>query len=77
MAESEGRSKRLVSYNIRRLRRERDLSQHELATEAGITRAYLGRIESKGQNVTIDTLDAIADALGIHPQDLFAPKERE
>ena len=69
------RSQRLVAFNIRRLRRERDLSQHELAIEADITRAYIGRLETKGQNLTLDTIDALADALGVHPQELFKPRE--
>lgn len=74
MGESEGRSRKLVSYNVRRLRRAADISQQELATESGLTRAYIGRIESRGQNVTVDTLDALADALSVHPRDLFSPK---
>lgn len=65
--------RQLVQYNVRRLRREQNLSQHELAIEAGITRAYLGRLESKGQNLTLDTVCALADALEVHPQVLFEP----
>ena len=65
--------RRLVQHNVRRLRREQELSQHELAIEAGITRAYLGRVESRGQNLTLDTICALADALGVHPQVLFEP----
>lgn len=65
--------RRLVQHNVRKLRRAKDLSQHELAIEAGITRAYLGRVESRGQNLTLDTLCALADALGVHPQDFFEP----
>lgn len=58
---------------------QRDLSQHELSTEADITRAYLGRVEARGQNITLTTLDALAEALGVDPQDLLAepdPEER-
>ena len=73
MSESEGRSRKLVRYNVRRLRRAADLSQQELATKAGITRAYIGRLESRGQNLTLDTIDALADALGVHPQAFFEP----
>jgi transcriptional regulator with XRE-family HTH domain len=64
---------KLVSYNVRRIRRALDLSQHELATESGITRAYIGRLESRGQNLTLDTVCALAQALGVHPRELFAP----
>lgn len=74
MSESEGRSRKLVSYNVRRLRRAADLSQQKLATKAGITRAYIGRLESRGQNLTLDTIDALADALDVHPRELFSPK---
>lgn len=61
-----------VRRNVRRLRIERGLSQHELSTEADITRAYLGRVEARGQNITLMTLDALAAALDVDPQELLA-----
>ena len=71
MSESAHVSRKLVSFNIRKLRRKRNLSQQELATASELTRAYIGRIESKTQNLTLDTIDALADALNVHPRDFF------
>ena len=63
----------VVRENVRRLRNERGLSQHDLAVAADITRAYLGRIEARGQNLTLSTLSAIAAALDVEPWQLLHP----
>jgi transcriptional regulator with XRE-family HTH domain len=65
----------LVKMNVRRLRTLKGLSQHELSVESGMTRAYLGRIESRGQNITLNTLCALADALDVDPRELLRPAE--
>lgn len=62
-----------LRINVRRLRNAQNLSQEALSARAGITRAYLGRIEARGQNVTLDTLDALASAFGIDPHELIKP----
>ncbi|MFP4598317.1 MAG: helix-turn-helix domain-containing protein [Persicimonas sp.] len=66
-----GRS--LVGSNIRRLRSERDLSQQELAAEAGINRAYLSTVENGKRNISIDNIVAIANALMVDPRQLLRP----
>ncbi|SFM11448.1 helix-turn-helix domain-containing protein, partial [Methylorubrum salsuginis] len=38
---------------------------------AGIDRAYVGRVERGSENVTVDTLAAIARALAVPVADLF------
>jgi len=55
----------LLGFNIRRLRVPRGLSQERLALEAKIDRAYVGRIERGMENVTIDTVEILAKALGV------------
>ena len=66
-----------VQRNVRRLRAERGMSQHALATKADITRAYLGRVEARGQNITLSTLDALAEALDVDPQELLADPDED
>lgn len=51
------------------------MSQHALAIDAELTRAYLGRVEARGQNLTLTTLDALAEALDVDPQELLAAPE--
>ena len=48
------------------------LSQVELAVEVGIDRAYLSEIENGRTNPSANVLYAIADALKIEIENLFA-----
>jgi transcriptional regulator with XRE-family HTH domain len=61
----------LVAWNLRRLRVARGISQDDLALSADIERAYVGHLERGGRNPTVDTLDKIAQALGVHISQLF------
>jgi transcriptional regulator with XRE-family HTH domain len=54
-----------VGFNIRRIREERGLSQEELATLAGLHRAYLGQIERGEKNIGLKNLEKIAKALNV------------
>lgn len=57
--------------NVRRLRKERGLSQEELAEAAGVHRTYVGMIERGEKNVTIYSIERIALALGVRPGSLL------
>lgn len=61
----------IIGWNLRRLRVERGLSQERLALAAGINRAYVGRVERGSENVTITTLEAMAQALTVPVADLL------
>lgn len=56
-----------IGLNIARCRKRDGMTQAELAEKAGISRQYMGEIESRFTvaNVTIEVLLNIADALGI------------
>lgn len=54
-----------VGFNIRRIREQRGLSQEELATLAGLHRAYIGQIERGQKNIGLKNLEKIAKALGV------------
>lgn len=58
---------RLVRENMRRLRKERGLTQQDLADMTEMSREYICDIEneSRGKHVTIATLGRIAEALGV------------
>ncbi len=57
--------------NVRRLRKDRGLSQEELAEAAGVHRTYVGMIERGEKNVTIYNIERIALALGVRPGSLL------
>lgn len=60
-----------LGANLRRLRRQNDLSVVELARRAEMSRATLTQIEAGGGNPTLDTLYALATALDAGLADLI------
>ena len=71
----------MISENVRRIRKAKELSQDKLAKLAGITLTTLVKIESgANDNPTIKTLKKIADALEVTVNDLLedesAPNSR-
>ncbi len=61
----------VFANNVRRLRKERGLSQEELAEAAGVHRTYIGMIERGEKNVTIYNIERIALALEVRPGSLL------
>lgn len=54
-----------IGLRIMTLRKMQELSQDELARRAGIQRTHLSRIEAGKYAVTLETIQAIAEALGM------------
>jgi len=54
----------MVAMELRRLRKQLNLSQEKLAIKLKVKREYVARIESGKQNVTLETLYKIAEATG-------------
>ena len=65
--------KLLVANNIRALRLQKGMSQESLAEAAGLHRTYVGAIERGERNVTLNTLQEVADALGVSSAALLTP----
>lgn len=63
-----------VAKNIIDRRKSLDLSQEDLAKQAGLNRAYVGKIENARFSVTIDTIEKIAHALEVDADVLFEPR---
>lgn len=55
----------LFGNNIKRLRKERGLSQEALADQAGLHRTYIGAVERGERNITLKNAQRIAFALGV------------
>ncbi|SEI78331.1 transcriptional regulator, XRE family with cupin sensor [Pseudomonas sp. NFR16] len=67
-----------VSLNVRRLRHAADLSQTALAERSGVSRRMLVAIEAGEKNVSLATLDRVAEALDVAFSDLIqAPDGRD
>ena len=53
--------------NVRRLRKERQMTQLELADAAGVGRTFISQVERGHFSVTLETIAAIARALNVGP----------
>jgi transcriptional regulator with XRE-family HTH domain len=60
-----------VGERIRFLRLSKKMSQETLANIAGIDRTYIPKVELGKMNITVDTLQRIADALQVHISEFF------
>jgi transcriptional regulator with XRE-family HTH domain len=67
----------VFGLNVQRLRRERKLSQEQLSFVSGRTRAYISSVEAGRRNATLDTLEILAKALDVAPQDLITERTPE
>jgi transcriptional regulator with XRE-family HTH domain len=64
----------VVARNLRILRKQKGLSQEELAFQAGINRNYVGQIEREEKSPTVDLIEKLSTPLGIEPVQLFKSK---
>ena len=62
---------------IRRLRRERGMSQEILSGLAALSRSHLAEIETGKDNASVETLWRIAEGLDIRLSELFRRVEEE
>lgn len=60
-----------VSRNIQRIRREKELSQEEVAHRARIHQTYLSGVETGKRNPSILVVERIANALNVDISELF------
>jgi transcriptional regulator with XRE-family HTH domain len=65
----------VLAGNLRRLRWEQGLSQEELAEQCGLHRTYVGSIERSERNVTLSSLEVLAQALRVSVPNLLTPPD--
>ena len=67
-----------IGARLQRLRRDRGLSQGELAAAAGLARSHLSAVESGRQNITLDAALRLARGVGASMEELLreAPDPR-
>ncbi len=66
-----------LGKRIRELRKIQGLTQAQVAEKAELNAAYFAGVEREGANLTVDTLERIAGALGVPVADLFAFELRD
>ncbi len=69
-------ARHILAKNVRRLRRERTLTQEALANAANLRQGFISDVESAKLDVRIDTLDRLAKALAVRVSDLFEESKR-
>ena len=63
----------LVAFadNLKKLRKQKKISQEELANLAGMHRTYIGMIERSEKNITLINIGKLASALEVEIEDFF------
>jgi transcriptional regulator with XRE-family HTH domain len=67
------RSDLSVGGRLRSLRRSRRLTLREIADRSGLSESFVSQLERGQTGATVQSLQRIADALGIEVSDLFSP----
>lgn len=61
----------IVARNLRIMRKQKGLTQEELAFQAGINRNYVGQIEREEKSPTVDMVEKLSIAMGVKPESMF------
>ena len=61
----------ILAENLRRERRALRLTQEQFASRCGLHRTYIGAIERGERNITLQTLQTVANALDMEPSTLL------
>lgn len=73
----EGELQRTVGRNLRAYRKARGLSQEAFADMLGYHRTYMGGIERGERNLTLKSVERIAERVGVDPRALICETYRE
>ena len=63
--------KAVVSGRIREARKDKGLTQKEVGERMGVSESTVNQYESGKQNLTIETLQKLADAVGVNIKEFF------
>jgi transcriptional regulator with XRE-family HTH domain len=62
---------KVFGQNVRAIRKDKNMSQEELAFKADLHRTYIGMIERAEKNITLLNIEKIANALDININNLL------
>ena len=60
-----------LGKNLKRIRTSKDMSQGDIARVLSVHRAYISGIEHGKRNPTIETIQKLAEALGVSANELL------
>ncbi len=63
--------KKKFGNKLRQIRKQKKISQEELAFRAKLHRTYVSDVERGSRNISIENVEKIAKALGVNAADLF------
>ncbi|WP_315117760.1 helix-turn-helix transcriptional regulator [uncultured Clostridium sp.] len=66
-----------IGKNIKNYRKEKIMTQKELAEKANISRSYLADVENGRYNPSLDVLNSIANSLGVKTSDLLDNENKD
>ncbi|TXH04466.1 MAG: XRE family transcriptional regulator [Nevskiaceae bacterium] len=66
-----------LAVNVRTHRLERNWTQEDLGAKAGISQRYISNVESGKTAATVDTVQKLADALGVDGEHLLKASPRQ
>ncbi len=69
--ESKNKILKKFGANVRKVRKEKGLSQEQLSFKADLHRTYIGMIERAEKNITLINIEKIANALDVDIKELF------
>lgn len=64
-------ARELFAARLRQERCDKGLSQESLADLAGLHRTYVGSVERSERNISIDSMERLAKAIGVELADLL------
>lgn len=64
-----------ISNNLKKFRASRNLSQEDFSGLSGLHRTYIGGIERCEKNMSLSTLEVLAETLGITVSELLTPRD--
>lgn len=66
-----------LADNLLAFRRQRQISQEELAELCHLHRTYIGSVERGERNVTLSTLEVLAQVVGVSIPSLLTPTNHD
>jgi len=60
-----------LGQNMKRIRTKKKMSQGDIARALEVDRGYISTIENGKKNPTLATIQKLADALGVSPDELL------
>ena len=70
-----GNLQRVFGRRIRAERLARGLSQEQFAEVVGVHRTYMGGVERGERNLTLTSVEALCDRIGVDPVAMLQPGE--